>query len=256
MAHRQELIRRRTALPAFFYLLLAATWPAGFFSLRGGAAALVMVLCLWLLLRDYQQPTAQRSALNISLVLTAGCYFWPPFLWFFPLVIGGMYHFKNLNGRTWAAMLTGVAVVQLFRLTEWVYRTDSVAGFAVFPDWEGLLSPFTLSAWNVRTVFLVALLLITCMRVYSLHWSEKTRVIHALGYGYIVTAALWVLLCFQAAGWVEWLSVLQALCALLFAYFFALSRQAAWLFLLTLVFLLAQYAWEALSVWVLPAAAG
>ncbi|GHV59499.1 hypothetical protein FACS1894182_13690 [Bacteroidia bacterium] len=247
-----SIIRQKTLLPAFFYLLIAGTNPLLFDDLRGSVAAFLVLLCLLFLFNSYQNPLSQRNMLNISLIVTLGSFYWTPLLLFFPLFWYGMYQFKILNFKTFLASLVGVIVVFLFLFAWSVYENDFTVFVEALPDWSDLLN-FQFFALEVQDgiviIFLFLLFCLSGIKIFMAGVSEKIQAIHVLSYLYLLTCIVFAFFFVQNQWDKEWCLILYIPLSLLMAHYFTLSHKPVelWLFLLMVVFLLMRFGWEWLA---------
>ena len=238
------IIRYKTLLPAFFYLLLAGTNPVFFDNLTGSVSCMIVVLCLYFLFSSYQNPLSQANAFNISLLLTLGSFYWFPILSFFPLLWYGMYRFRSLNFRTFFASLMGFALIYLFLFTWSVYKEDWTIFINALPDFRILgnsrLFSFETKEW-IMSGWLMLLVILSGVKIFMAGVSEKVQSITALGYLYFLSFFVAALFLVQNQWAKEWLPILYLPLSILYAHYFTLSYQrgVAWLFLMTIGLFLA-----------------
>ena len=121
------LVREKTLLPLLFYALLTSSNP-DFLPLRSTSIAVFcLILALYQLFVAYHDPEATDRAYNAALIIGMGSLLWVHILWFLPLFWWGMYVFRTLSGRTFAATLLGVATVYWFVLGWCVWQRDFTA---------------------------------------------------------------------------------------------------------------------------------
>ena len=249
LTQKYVIIREKTLLSAFFYLLLVGTNPLLFQDLRGSIAAFLIVFCLWILFDTFQNPLSQRNALNISLILALGSFYWVPLLLFFPLIWYGMRQLKSLNLKTFFASFMGLGVVCLFLLAWSVYKNDWAVFLQVLPDLSALWDfrfPLSMDIKELVTNSLLGiLLLISAIDIFMAGVSEKVQSRTFLGYLTVLAVVFSMLFLFQNQWEKEWLSILYVPISLLFARYFTVSQKlgTVWLFLLVIVFFLLRLAW-------------
>jgi hypothetical protein len=248
LAQVQRIIRQRTLLPAFFYLLLTGANPALFYDLRGSISAFLTVLCLASLFNAYLTPGSQRNALNIAVILTAGSFYWPPLLFLFPPMWYGMIRFKSLNIKTFLANLIGILLVCLLGAAWCVGKNDWTPFTQLLADWSAL-GEFQLFSLNMKRgamiLFLLFLFILSGVNIFMAGISEKVRTISLLSYLYLLTAFLFLFFLIQNQWDGEWLSIVYIPLSLLIAHYFTFSKKTweSWLFLLTIVFFLLTAVW-------------
>jgi hypothetical protein len=250
LTQRYVIIREKTFLPAFFYLLLAGVNPLYFYDLRGSVAAFLVVLCLLILFDTYQKPLSQRNALNMSLVLTLGSLYWAPLLLLFPLFWYGMYWFKSLNFKTFFASLMGLAAVCLFLFAWSIFKDDWTVFVQMLPDWSALwdfrFPPLVTVTELVTNIFLGILFVLSVVQIFMAGVSEKIQARTFLSYLSALAAVIAILFLGQNQWEKEWSLILYVPVSLLFAHYFTLAQRLAgmWLFLFTIVFFLSMFAWQ------------
>ncbi|GHS96596.1 hypothetical protein FACS189421_01930 [Bacteroidia bacterium] len=234
------IIRQKTLLPAFFYVLLAGANPLFAYDLTGSVSALTIALCFLFLFNSYQNPLSQGNALNISLLLTLCSFYWFPILLFFPLFWYGMYQFRCLNIKTFLASLTGFLLIYLFLFTWSVYKGDPEFFLKMLPDFKTIgtiqIFSFGLKAWIMNGLILL-LFILSGIKIYMAGVSEKVQAVTTLSYLFVFTLVVYVLYLIQNQWKQEWLLILYMPISLLISHYFTLSNKL-WtirLFLLTVI---------------------
>jgi hypothetical protein len=244
-----RIIRYQTLLPAFFYVLLVGTNPLFFYDLRGSISALLFVSCLAFLFQSYHNPLSQWNILSISSILTLGSFYWAPLLLTFPLFWQGMYRFQVLNRKNCMACLTGIAMIFLFLFAWSVYKNDltiferTLSGWSAAYDFRfGFPS---IRGW-VKIAFLIFLLTLSGIRIFTAGVSEKMQTTNILYFLFMLTGILFFALLLQSQWTPEWLLILYIPISLLVAHYFTHSSKEneLRLFLLTIFFFLGTFAWE------------
>jgi hypothetical protein len=240
------IIRQKTLLPAFFYVLLTGTHPMFSYDLTGSVSAMTIALCFLFLFNSYQNPLSQGNVLNISLLLTLCSFYWFPVILFFPLFWYGMYQFRSLNIKTFFASLTGFLLIYLFIFTWSVYKGDLNIFLNLLPDFEtiGTIQFFTfgLKAWIMNGLILF-LFILSGIKIYMAGVSEKVQSVTTLSYLFVFALVVYVFYLVQNQWKQEWLLILYIPISLLISHYFTLSDKL-WtirLFLLTVVLLFLFY---------------
>ena len=250
VVQKYTFIRQRTLLPALFYLLLVGTNSLFFYDLKGSIFSFLILLCLLFLFDAYQKPFSQRNALNISLVLTLGSFYWTPLLLFFPLFWYGMYKLECLTIKTFFANLTGWAVVYFFLFSWSVYKDDWAVFIQMLPDLSALWTfhfPHSVSIEDlVANIFLGSLFILSVFNIFLLGIAEKAQTRTLLGYLSVLTVVIAILFLGQNQWDKEWLLILYVPLSIVLAHYFTLSQKRAtmWLFLFTVLFFLLLFAWQ------------
>jgi len=252
LTQKHVIIRERTLLPSFCYLLLIGTNHLFINNLQGSVSALLVVSCLCFLFNIYQTPFPQRNALNVSLLLTFGSLYWTPLIYFFPLFWWGMSWFKNLNIKTFLASLMGIAIVCLFLLARSLYCENWTVFAKILFDLS-TLGEFQLASLFIRNmteiIFVGVLFILSVINAFRSDVSEKAQARTMLGYLSLLTVVLFIVFLFQNQWMKEWLLILYIPVSLLIAHYFTLTqnRVVMWLFLVTIVFFLFMFGWKWLA---------
>lgn len=118
------LIREKTRLPFLFYLLFISTNP-DFFPLKPTSLGVFcLILAIYQLFLSYHDPDARDRAFNSAFLIGLGSLLWVHLLWFMPLIWVGMYRFRTLSIRTFAASLIGLSTIYWFLLGWCVIEKD------------------------------------------------------------------------------------------------------------------------------------
>jgi hypothetical protein len=249
LAKRYSVVRQRTLLPAFFYLLFTGTDPLFFNNWAAGFSLLMFVLCQEILMRSAFHPLSQRNMLNISFILILGSLYWPPFWLLFPVFWFGMFWFKVLNVKNFLAGIMG-GVIILFFLVAWaVYRDEWTVFDEVLPMWTaGLDFHLYLPDLHdrIRLGCLLLIFILVGVRIFVASISEKVVTIKILRYFYVLTLLLAAFLFFQGQWKAEGLLILYIPLSLLSAHYFTYSRRRGevWLLGLIVVFFLSMLGWQ------------
>jgi hypothetical protein len=118
------IIKEKTTLPFLLFLLLNSANP-DFYPIRPISVALFpLIFALFELYSSYQNPKVINRMFNIMVYLGVGSLVWPHLLWFVPVFWIGMYQFRILNTRTFAASLLGLFTACWFVLGWCVWKHD------------------------------------------------------------------------------------------------------------------------------------
>jgi len=124
MNYALALIREKTYLPFFLYILLISTNP-DFFPLTPASFGVpFLVIAIYQLFISYHNEEAQGLAYTTALLLSLCSLLWVQVLWFFPLFWFGMHNFKTLTVRTFLASLMGLFTTYWFLLGWCVWIRD------------------------------------------------------------------------------------------------------------------------------------
>ncbi|MDR2087561.1 MAG: DUF6427 family protein [Dysgonamonadaceae bacterium] len=239
------IIRRRTLLPVFFYLLFTGLNPAYHCTWSSGIASLCVLLFFIFLFSTSRQSYPQGNAFNIALILTLGSFVWQPLLFFFLVLWLGSAYLHELNFRSFFGSLTGFAVIYLFIFTGSIYLGDNPDIFMdKLPDLRALfqfrpLEGFTRPDYMIAGALFV-LFIVAGSNIFSRSISENTKTIVSLSFLYIVTFFVFVFLFLQPQWKNEWFSILCLPLSLLVAHLFSMPSRwlITWLMLLSIAFFL------------------
>ena len=240
------IIRSRTFLPAFFYLLFTGTIPDLYSSLSGSVSSVCILLCIFFLFTSYQQERSQGYSLNIALILTMGSFLWTPLLYFFPVFWLGMYQLQCLSLRSFIASLLGFVVVFLFAFTWSFHQGTQSTFFQENPNWQSLIQfqPLGFVLWEYFIIgFLKVLLFLSGGNIFVASISEKVKTVTALRFLYIIYVLAFILLLLQNEWKREWFSILCIPASLLVSHLFTLTDKKIirWLMLVTILFFLGMF---------------
>jgi hypothetical protein len=243
------IIRQRTLLPAFFYLLFIGTDPSFFYDIKGSFSALIIVFCFFFLFATYQKSESQACAFNISILLTVGSFVWSSLLFFFPLFWYGMYRFRSLNIRTFFAGVMGFLMIYLFIFTWSIFKDDLNIFLDSFPNidnlWAVHLLNFNTKEWII-TGFIAFLFILSGVKIFMSGVAEKVRTMSTLGYLYIFSLLIFAFILFQNNWEKDWMPILYIPISFLISHFFTLSNKnwTIWLFFFTIIFFLGMFGLE------------
>lgn len=124
------IIREKTYIVPLVYILLISTNP-NFFPLKSTSIGVFcLILAMYRLFITYHNPMAVYQVFSSALFIGIGSLLWVHILWFMPLFILGLFHFKSLSIRTFLASLMGVSTVYWF-LLGWCVLQGDFSAFTV-----------------------------------------------------------------------------------------------------------------------------
>lgn len=130
------LIRDKTLLPFLLFILLLST-DAYFFPLKSTSVGVFcLIFAMYQLFTSYHDPEATGKPFKASFIIGLGSLLWVHLLWFLPVFWYGMYRFRSLSPKTFAASLIGVITIYWF-----------VFGWSV---WKEDYTPFTANYLHVH----------------------------------------------------------------------------------------------------------
>lgn len=235
------IIRKRSFLPAFFFLLLTGTNSSLFFEPRGSILALSVVINLFFLFSTYQNPNSQKEALNISLIISGISLLWFPIIFLFPLFWYGMFRFNSLNWKTFFASITGIIIIYLFWFCWSLYQND----LSLFTNkilhfhtiWDIQLFKFNLKDFLILGLLFI-LFVLSGINIFMAGISEKVKTIFSLRYLYLFTLVVFILFITKAVGEKEWILIMYIPLSYLLGHYFTLITRKwnSFLFFFTILF--------------------
>lgn len=223
-----SMIRRRTLLPAFFYLILTGWNPIFHYDLNGCIATLLIMANYLFLFNAYQKSDSQLNAFNISLILVFGSFLQPQFLLFLPIFWIGAYWFQSFNLRVFLASLTGIVAVYWIIFAWSIYRDDWQMFLAMLPKPEEIffISDLHLSnyEWISFGIILLALIF-SGLNLFVLSISEKVKTVSFLKYMYISSFIFLFLAFLQSEYRAYWESIAYLPVSLILAHYFTLTNK-------------------------------
>jgi hypothetical protein len=238
------IVRNRTLLPAFFYLLFTGISPMYHCTWVSGIASLCVLLFFILLLNASWESYPQGNAFNAAVVLTLGSFVWQPLLLFFFILWFGLSNLHRLNFRSFFAALVGFVVIYLFIFTGSIYMGDNLAIFMEkLPDFQRLFDFRFLVDNFTRLEYIIIgalffLFIIAGSNLFIRNISENTKTVISLSFLYIISLFNFIILFLHPQWKNEWFSILCLPLSLLASHLFSMPyhRIIVWLMLLYVVF--------------------
>ena len=223
-----SIIRRRTLLPAFFYLILVGWNPIFNEDLNGSIATLLIMLNYLFLFNTYQKSDSQLNAFNISLILVLGSFLHPRLLLFLPVFWIGVYWFRSFNLRVFLASLMGIVAVYWIIFAWSIYRDDRQIFFAALPKPEEIffISELHLSNYEWISFGIILLVLIFAgLNLFVLSISEKVKTVSFLKYMYVSSVIFLFMAFVQSECRSYWESIAYISVSLILAHYFTLTNK-------------------------------
>jgi hypothetical protein len=223
-----SIIRRRTLLPALFYLVLVGWNPIFNYDWNSGIVTLLIMVNYLFLFYAYQKPNSQLNALNISLILVLGSFFRPQLLLFFPIFWIGFYWFQSFNLRVFLASLTGIVAVYLIIFAWSIYQDDWQMFLAAIPKPEEIFFAGEPHLPNYEWIgfgIILFVLIFAGLNLFVLSISEKVRTVSFLKYMY-VSSFIFLFLAFVQSEYRScWESIAYIPISLILAHYFTLANK-------------------------------
>ena len=245
--HEYQIIKRRTFLPATFFMLLTASNPVLYDNTNGTISAFVMILCIILSFKSYHSPRSQANSFNIALILTiASAFCWQPLLFFIPLFWVGFWWFRAFNARTFFASVLGILTVYLFLFTWYLYDDNLICFLETLPQVEQGFSVVWIDLqWYdwIAVIFYVFLLILSAINIFGLGVSEKIRTTLFFKFLYLLAGVLFVFACFFDSMINDTQTIIYLSIAFISGFYFAIneSKFTSYLLIFTMLFFIASY---------------
>jgi len=235
------LIREKTSLPFFLFILLLSSNP-NFFPLKATSIAVFcMILAIYQLFTSYHEPLSMVKAFKASFIIAIGSLLWIHILWFLPLFWFGMYLFRCLSSRSFIASLLGVLTVYWFVLGWAVWQGD----YTVFTIPAASLVNFSIAHFRLDSwldwcslIFTILLTILASVNILTYEHEDSLRSRQFLSF--LMLFAMWALGLFflYEHSSEEFIHVAVVASATLIAHFFVARRNrfTFYLFLFTIVF--------------------
>ena len=218
------IIKEKTTLPFLLFLLLNSLNP-DFYPVRPVSLALFPLLfAMFELFGSYQNPKAINRIFNVMVYLSAGSLLWPYLLWFIPVFWIGMYKFRILDFRTFAASLLGLFTTFWFVLGWCVWKHDYAVLLSIFQciaDFRIVFAQESGLIAGLAPLCIFLFMIVISIHV-SLHEQENTiRTRNFLSFLLIFGIVSFILSVFYAPNFADFLCVFYLPVSLIVAYFFA-----------------------------------
>jgi len=245
--YEYQIIKKRTFLPAAFFMLFTASNPVLYSNKEGSVSALIMCLCLVLAFKSYHHSKSQLNSFNIALLLTVGSVCcWRPLLLFIPLFWIGFKWFRSLNIRTFFASILGILTVYLFLYAWSLFNNDLNFFYGKIPyDKTMFLVKLIELQWYdwIVVAFFICLLILSAIEIFVLGLSEKIRTTFFFKFLYLLVVALFVFTCFFDSMVNDIQTIIYLSIAFISGFYFAIneSKLATYLLIFTILFFAVSY---------------
>ncbi len=234
------LIREKTFLPFLLYILFLSTNP-NFFPLKSTSIGVFcLILAIYQLFTFYHNPEATGKAFKSTFIIGLGSLLWVHIVWFVPLFWLGMYRFRSLTYKTFAASLLGVLTVYWFVLGWSVWKEDFTLFTAAASSLSALsLLRFEITEWVewISVICMTILALVASFNIITHEHEDNLRTRQFLSF--LIIFALWAFVLFFLNEYSseEFLHVTCIPASIIIAHFFSARRNkyTFWLFIFTIV---------------------
>ena len=179
ISDRHMLIRERTRLPFILFILLVST-NSGLLPFKEVTIVLLcLVFMIYELFDSYQSPEETGMLFNAGVLVGIAGLFMPQVLWLIPLLWIGMYQFRSLSFRSFAASLMGVLIIYWFVLAWCIWKHDFSTFSSLFSSIMSfdIISPATLfQYYRIGFAGVVLLLVMSFFHIKSDALSNSVRV--------------------------------------------------------------------------------
>ncbi len=247
------IIRIRTSLQSFFYLLLAAALPSLYGVIPGLLAGLCFLTAIYLLFGSYRQEKSSGALFNSFAFAGIASLFVPQSLLLIPLLWIGASSFQSLNLKSLFASLLGFALPWWMLLSYAVLTETTQEFFSQLFDETVLFRPlgYGFDPWMVLPLGLLFLLFAaSTLHCFLSEYEDKIRTRSYLHFLMLFGIYLFVGICLQPYLLTAFSSLLLMVVSLLAAHLFALtsSRWSNFFFVIILIGILSIFIFH---VWML-----
>ena len=240
-----SLIREKSALPFFFFLLFSSSNPSQQSVIPEMIGAFCFVLSLYQLYCSYHNDASYSKAFNWGFILAFASLFWAPILWIVPLYWYGMYHLRSLSTRSFMASVIGLLTPFWLTLGFCVYTHN----YTILSQIAAACSSFDFNGWDGDLYGTLAIMLISILTLASaIHiimneYRDNERTRQYLSITFIFSVYFLLLSLFfekQSSGFILIASVPSSV---LIAHFFTVnwSRWIRILFILTFFYFITLF---------------
>ena len=194
MSDREVLISERTRLPFMLFILLVSTDPE-LLSLR---AITVVLLCIvfmvFELFNSYQSPESTGKLFNAGVLLGSAVLLMPQIFLLVPVLWFGIYKFRCLNMKSFAASVTGILIIYWFVIAWCVFINDFSIFTSLYLSITGfdIISLSSFQPYHVGLVAVVILLIMAYVYIKSDALSNSVRVRMMLSF--LLNMAVWLVI--------------------------------------------------------------
>jgi len=216
------IVKEKTTLPFLLFLLLNSLNP-GFYAIRPISFALFLLFFAMIeLFGSYQNPKTVSRMFNMMVFLSAGSLVWPYLLWFIPFFGIGMYQFRVLNGRTFAAALLGLFTTGWFVLGWCVWKHDFTVFINLFQCMIDVRFIFIQESWLIT--WLAPLCVFVCMIFAFIHIAlrkHENTIRSRIFFSFLlmISIASFVISVWYASSFDDFVCVFYIPASIIFAYF-------------------------------------
>ena len=194
---RDMLTPERTRLPFLLFILLVSTNS----GLLPFSEVSLVLLCLVFMIHElsvsYQSPEATGRFFNAGALVGVSGLLIPQVLWIIPILWIGMYQFRSLNLKSFAASLVGILIIYWFILAWCVWNHDFSMFSSLFSSIAGfdIISTTTLfQPYMIGFVGVILLLIPTILHIKTDALSNSVRVRMMLSF--LLNISIWSLVLF------------------------------------------------------------
>ena len=194
ISDRNMLIRERTRLPFMLFILLISTNSELLSVKEITIVLLCLVFMIYELFNTYQLPEATGRLFNAGVLIGVSGLFIPQLLFVMPLLWIGMYQFRSLSIKSFAASLMGMLIVYWFVLAWCVWEHD----FSMFSSLFSSIAKFDIISTSILFRYhyvgfagVVLLLIMALVHIKSDALSNSVRV--RLMFSFLLNMSAWSL---------------------------------------------------------------
>ena len=226
MNNRFAIVRTRTFMPTFIYLLLAVCWLPTYGNYVAALSSLFVLVAIYFSLGMYKDKKSDEQAFLSFFSLALGTFLVPEFLVLVVVFWIGFSLLNSMSGRVFFASVFGFITpwILLFSALYFFYgHTESLSQVQTFVLKYNVFNYKNIPAFVYAAVML-AILIVSLWQITTNDRQDSIQTRNILNFFKIFIFGLLFLFVFRYAGFTSYLPLIAILYALLTAYIFTLLR--------------------------------
>ena len=143
-SYSSAVVRTRSALPVFLYMLLCCTTINVYANWRGQVVVLLIILCCKLILNTYRQEDTTEESFLCGIMIALSALLQPETAFFMLFLWLGLYIQRALGIKSVMASIVGIAVVAIY------FALAAYFNFVCLCEWETISThQWTFSVINI-----------------------------------------------------------------------------------------------------------
>lgn len=225
LIEKYSIIRTRTLLPTFFFILHTGVNPILHFSEEGLLGALLLVMALGQFLPMYQDKKAVRHAFNVMFILMGGSFFVTELLFFIPIFLIGFSVYQAISFRTISATLIGIVTPLIIVFSSFYLWSDiQIPIQYLIKDWNSLsFYPMDISRFIYFTVLATIFLISLVQFIIDSH-KEKIRTRRTIQFFIFAFFASTLIFLLRGELWIKMAPIVSIFLVTIISHFFSLKK--------------------------------